>query len=521
MSTHPAIGINPDWMSTGSSFEEELQGLIWRRVRLIFALGLGASLALFVVDNVLIPYRSFVSPLEPWRTEIWLMHAASYAIALLVVLFGRLRSVPLQMVAMWVTAFNIVLLIAGLAVLEPGREPHLGISLLLFTFAAFVPCRVAQTWLAGIAVTAVPAIYGLSYAFVPEVATFWAGRGGASAQIAALAWNTTGTAILAVVSVAISRNLYSLRKTAFKAERLGNYLIERELGAGGMGQVFLARHALMCRPTAVKVVRSTNGEGLALQRFEQEVRLSSTLTHPNTITIFDFGRTPDNTFYYAMEYLAGMDLQRLIERHGPLPANRAVYILRQVCGSLAEAHSRGIVHRDIKPSNIFLTQRGGLFDFVKVLDFGLAKRIEAEGAAELTKTGMLFGTPQYIAPETVYGTDPADHRSDLYNVGGVAYWLLTGQPLFASANPVELIIDHVKTVPRPPSEVSEIAIPPVLETLVMRLLEKKPDDRFGSASEVDAALREIASDDPWTKEQAREWWELHVPPEEMVTTECA
>jgi len=273
----------------------------------------------------------------------------------------------------------------------------------------------------------------------------------------------------------------------------------------------------MCRPTAVKVVRSTNGEGLALQRFEQEVRLSSTLTHPNTITIFDFGRTPDNTFYYAMEYLAGLDLQRLIERHGPLPANRAIYILRQVCGSLAEAHSRGIVHRDIKPSNIFLTQRGGLFDFVKMLDFGLAKRIEADGAAELTKTGMLFGTPRYIAPETVYGTEPADHRSDLYNIGGVAYWILTGQPPFPSANPVELIVDHVKKVPKPPSEISEIAIPRALDALVMRLLEKKPDDRFGAASEVDAALREIAFDDPWTEERAREWWELHAPPEETVT----
>ncbi len=134
---------------------------------------------------------------------------------------------------------------------------------------------------------------------------------------------------------------------------------------------------------------------------------------------------------------------------------------------------------------------------------------------------MLFGTPRYIAPETACGTDPADHRFDLYNIGGVAYWMLTGQPLFASANPVELIIDHVKTVPRPPSEVSEMAIPPALDALVMRLLEKKPDDRFGSASEVDVALREIALDDPWTKERAREWWELHAPPEETVTTECA
>ena len=523
MNTQLSIGTPLSWISTDASFEEEMHELVWRRCRLLFGLGVGITVTLFLVDLVAPEHRGldFVSPLASWRTKIWFGHIVPYALALLAVLVLKLRAGGLRTLAMWITALNVVWLSFLLAMFEPNHDRFLGISLLLFTFAAFIPCRVTQAWLAGISVVAVFLAYAGTFELVPEIQAFWGSHGGESAHWQHLTWTTVGTAILAVVSVAISRSLYSLRKTAFKAERLGNYLIERELGAGGMGQVFLARHALMCRPTAVKVVRSTNGEGLALQRFEQEVRLSSTLTHPNTITIFDFGRTPDNTFYYAMEYLAGMDLQRLIERHGPLPANRAVYILRQVCGSLAEAHSRGIVHRDIKPSNIFLTQRGGLFDFVKVLDFGLAKRIEAEGAAELTKTGMLFGTPQYIAPETVYGPDPADHRSDLYNVGGVAYWLLTRQPLFASANPVELIIDHVKTVPRPPSEVSEIAIPPVLETLVMRLLEKKPDDRFGSASEVDAALREIASDDPWTKEQAREWWELHVPPEEMVTTECA
>ncbi|MEE8596050.1 MAG: serine/threonine-protein kinase [Gemmatimonadota bacterium] len=516
MSTHPAIGKALDWVSTGSSFQEELHGLIFRRVRLLFAIGTASTLLLFVVDNLAVPYRAFVSPIEAWRTEWWLLHAVSYAVALLIVLFGRLSSSWLLGLATWVTAFNVVLLYTGLALLEPGREPHLATSLLLFTFAAFIPCRIAQAWLSGIAAVAVPLIYGATYALIPDVSAFWADRGGPDAQGSALAFNTAGTLIIAVVSVAVSRTLYKMRTTAMKAERLGNYIIDRELGVGGMGQVYVAHHALMRRPTAVKVIRGDQvDQHGALQRFEQEVQLSAGLTHPNTITIYDYGRTPDDTFYYAMEYLAGMDLQELVERFGPLQAPRVAFILRQALGSLGEAHSRGIIHRDIKPSNIFLTQRGGLFDFVKVLDFGLAKQIKAEGAAELTKTGMLFGTPRYIAPETVYGTEKADHRSDLYNLGGVAYWMLTGQPPFATENSVELIVDHVKTVPVPPSELSEVPMPAELDALVMRLLEKKPEDRFRAAGEVEAALDEIQFPNHWSQASARAWWELHAPSEEL------
>ncbi len=503
-------------MSTGGSFEEEWHGLVWRRVRLLFAIGAAASFVLFFVDRFALDYRTFVSPIEAWRTELWLLHGLTYAAALVAVVFGRLGTVPLLGLAMWVTAFNVLLLIGGLALLEPGREPHLGTALLLFTFAAFIPCRTAQAWLAGLTSVAVPVIYGLTYAFVPEVSAYWADRGGPEAQGAALAWNTVGTLIFAFVSVAISRSLYSLRRTAMKAERLGNYIIDREIGAGGMGQVYVAHHALMRRPTAVKVVKGDQSDQqAALRRFEQEVQLSAGLTHPNTITIYDYGRTPDDTFYYAMEYLAGMDLQGLVERFGPLPAPRVAYIIRQALGSLAEAHANGIIHRDVKPSNIFLTQRGGLFDFVKVLDFGLAKRVVAESAPELTKTGMLFGTPRYIAPETVYGTEKADHRSDLYNLGGVIYWMLTGQPPFPAENSVELLIDHVKTVPKPPSGLSEVPIPPKLDALVMRLLEKDPDDRFQSAGEAEAALEEIGFEDGWTQAKARAWWELHAPSEEL------
>ncbi len=282
MSTYPAIGKALDWVSTGSSFEEEMHGLVFRRVRLLFAIGTAASFLLLAVDNFAVPYRAFVSPIESWRTELWLVHGSIYAAALLAVLFGRLSSSRLLGLAMWVTAFNMVLLITGLALLEPGREPHLGTSLLLFTFAAFIPCRISQVWLAVIASVFVPVAYGLTYAFVPEVSAFWADRGGPVAQRSALAWNTAGTLIIAAVSVAVSRSLYTLRRSAMKAKRLGNYIIDREIGVGGMGQVFVAHHALMRRPTAVKVVRGdqVDQQG-ALQRFEQEVQLSAGLTHPN------------------------------------------------------------------------------------------------------------------------------------------------------------------------------------------------------------------------------------------------
>ena len=261
------------------------------------------------------------------------------------------------------------------------------------------------------------------------------------------------------------------------------------------------------------------GGAVDLARFEREVRLSATLTHPNTITIYDFGRSSDDTFYYAMEYLEGMDLQALVERFGPLPPERAVYILRQICGALAEAHSRNIIHRDIKPSNVFLTHRGGLFDFVKVLDFGLAKQIEVDDGAALTKDGMVFGTPRYMAPEMVYGSDGVDQRADIYNLGGLAYWMVTGHPPFASESSVEVIVDHVKTTPRPPSEISELTVPSELEDIIMRCLRKKPSERFQTVMELGAALDRLPFEEPWNEDRACSWWSLHAP-DDVRISEC-
>jgi serine/threonine-protein kinase len=248
----------------------------------------------------------------------------------------------------------------------------------------------------------------------------------------------------------------------------------------------------------------------AIARFEREVQLSATLTHPNTITIYDFGQSEDATFYYVMEYLGGMDLQRVVEKFGPVPPHRAAFILRQVCGSLAEAHTRGIIHRDLKPSNIFLTERGGLHDFVKVLDFGLAKRMAPEpGDVQLTQVGSVFGTPLFMAPETAADMT-VDHRADQYSVGCVAYWMLAGRPPFEGTSPYDVIAKHLKVPPRPPSDYSEFVNAKALDSIVLKCLEKKPADRFTDMEEVRTALEAVGFEEPWDGATAREWWNLHM-----------
>ncbi len=503
--------------STGSSFDREMAGVMWERTRLIFWIGLFAS-SVFAIMNLLYGIRPVDPSMFAVQRPLHFLNPLSFAIGLIIVHRGERALGRVQGIAFLTIALNLLLVIPVVALLYPAKDAFLPMGLMLFTTAAFLPCRQAQTWLALEAVilsilanTAIPAL-------VPEVGAYWASLPARTALFER-AWRVVGAGLIAGVSILVSRNLYSLHRTAHRARRLGNYLIERELGRGGMGQVFVARHALICRPTAVKVLEAPDGDRqLGLARFEREVQLSASLTHPNTITIFDFGRTADDTFYYAMEYLEGLDLQNMVERFGPLPAERVVFLLTQTLGSLGEAHRRGIVHRDVKPSNIFVTQRGGLLDFVKVLDFGLARRIEQADESGLTKTGMVFGTPRYIAPESVYGQQRTDARSDLYNVGGVAYWLLTGRPLFEASSSLDLIIDHVKTTPSPPSVVTELPVPADLDAIVMKCLEKDPPDRFQTAEELLAALHGVPFSEPWTQERARDWWDLHAPELAVVAT---
>ena len=298
----------------------------------------------------------------------------------------------------------------------------------------------------------------------------------------------------------------SARKAALKAKQLGQYALDDKIGAGAFGSVYRAHHALMRRPVAVKLLESETADQNTLARFEQEVQMTSQLTHPNTIALYDYGRTPEGIFYYAMEYLEGLTLDKLVKSYGPQPECRVIAILCQMCGSLAEAHGIGLVHRDIKPANVFLTRRGGLPDFVKVLDFGLVKARAAEGQLELTGANTTLGTPLYMSPEAVEHPDKVDARADIYSVGAVGYFLVTGQPLFDCATLGEVLMHQVKHLPAKPSERLGKAISPELENLLMRCLAKKSGVRPASARELADTLAKCPGATDWTRDRAEEWW---------------
>jgi hypothetical protein len=304
----------------------------------------------------------------------------------------------------------------------------------------------------------------------------------------------------------MARQQKALQKATLAAKQLGQYALEQKLGAGGMGTVYKARHAMLRRPTAVKLLDVDKMSDAAIARFEREVQLTSGLTHPNTVAVFDYGRTPEGIFYYAMEYLEGMNLDDFVKRHGPLSEARIIYVVKQICGSLAEAHAAGLVHRDIKPANIFLTCRGGLHDFVKVLDFGLAKALDGEEKMNVTSPNTLMGTPLYLSPEAVSQPDAVDARSDVYAVGAVGYFLLTGSPVFTGATVMEICMKHAKEIPEPPSIRIGKPINPRLEALLLRCLAKTPAERPKDADELLHELEKCPIEQTWTAADASKWW---------------
>jgi serine/threonine-protein kinase len=308
------------------------------------------------------------------------------------------------------------------------------------------------------------------------------------------------------VAIIAARVIHGLKQRVWDANKVGQYTLEERIGEGGMGLVYLARHALLRRATAVKLLHPDRTGETALRRFEQEARITSTLTHPSTITIFDFGRTPEGVFYYAMEYLDGVTLADLIAHDGAQKPARVVQLLRQVCGSLDEAHSAGLIHRDIKPANLMLCVRGLMPDQVKVLDFGLVKERGQHAGPGLSAAGTLLGTPAYLAPEAILDSTTVDARTDLYALGAVAYELLVSQPVFDGSTVVEVSLHHLQSEPVPPSLRSAEPIPLGLEQLVLRCLAKNPAERPGSASEMMAMLDRLGDVGSWTIDDARCWW---------------
>ena len=316
-----------------------------------------------------------------------------------------------------------------------------------------------------------------------------------------------------------ARVIYRMGREVAMARALGSYQLEEKLGEGGMGEVWRATHRLLARPAAIKLIRpelagsaSAGVSEEARQRFEREAKAIASLRSPHTVNLFDFGVSDDGAFYYAMELLDGLDADSLVRRFGPVPAPRAIHLLRQVCHSLTEAEARGLVHRDIKPSNIFVCRYGEDYDFVKVLDFGIVKtrHENATLATALTRETVIHGTPAFMAPEQALG-GAIDGRADIYATGCVAYWLLTGQLVFSAEAPTALLLKHIQEAPSAPSTRVEIAVPEALDRIVLSCLAKNPADRPQTARELSRQLEAITDTEAWNEDRCREWWERHRP----------
>jgi eukaryotic-like serine/threonine-protein kinase len=326
-----------------------------------------------------------------------------------------------------------------------------------------------------------------------------------SAAVVAIDVATWAVAAVAM-SAATSHVIFGLRAEVSKIRQLGQYTLEQKIGEGGMGAVYRARHAFLRRPTAIKLLPPDKAGEDTIRRFEREVQLTASLTHPNTVAIFDYGRTSGGVFYFAMEYLDGINLDRLVRLDGPQPPGRVVHILQQVSGALAEAHGIGLVHRDVKPANIILCERGGQPDVAKVVDFGLVKRVEVPTGAPttgVTSLNTIVGTPLYMAPEVLSGH--VDARSDLYSLGAVAYFLLTGTPVFSGKTVLEVFSQILSTPPEAPSERLGRPIPSELEGLVLQCLAKSPEDRPHDAAALQLALAGLCQG-TWSTAAAARWW---------------
>jgi serine/threonine-protein kinase len=326
-----------------------------------------------------------------------------------------------------------------------------------------------------------------------------------------------GPGLAVALAYASSRVVHGITVDLANARRMGSYQLESRLGVGGMGEVWRARHQLLARPAAIKLIRPESltedavRQHVILARFEREAQATAAMQSPHTIQLYDFGIAQSGAFYYVMEFLRGLDLEALVDRFGPLPPSRAVYLFHQVCHSLAEAHENGLIHRDIKPANVYLCRYGREVDFVKVLDFGLVRSARDGNGDQIRLTADISvgGTPGFVAPEQVLGKE-ADGRTDVYSLGCTAYWALTGSYVFQGQTALETVMMHVNTAPQPPSSSSAEAIPPDLDRLVLSCLEKDPEDRPRDADQLADMLAACDVGEPWTQETAKRWWEINM-----------
>jgi serine/threonine-protein kinase len=432
----------------------------------------------------------------------------------LAVLAVRLQQRPVLLMDISAGFMILICLLAGILSqwVPPPLAPRISwLCLVILAYPAIVPATPERTlWLSLLAATMDPV--GLWISHLRGVAF--------DHTVFYYVWDFVPTYLTALIAVVPAKIIRGLNHQVRRARELGSYRLDEVLGKGGMGEVYRATHQMLARPAAVKLIRaevlgqsSPDGARVIIERFRREAEAAASLRSPHTIGLYDFGAADDGTFFLVMELLDGLDLQSLVERFGPLPPERVAYLLRQACASLEEAHSRGLIHRDVKPSNIFTCRMGLQTDFVKVLDFGLvkAKNEPARRDMMLTAPDATAGTPAYIAPEMVRGDSVIDHRVDIYALGCVAYWLLTGHLVFEAPNAIQLMIAHSQTPPVPPSERIELEIPPAFDAVVLACLAKRADDRPANAAELSRRLAAAVSGEGWTEDKAQRWWNRHHP----------
>lgn len=403
---------------------------------------------------------------------------------------------------------------------SPDMIVRSALTYMLLVYAVYVPSTARHTLMVAAFMT-LPLLGSIFLAFRawdpslydPPAATWPKGNVGDMAYPATLV-SAALWGIVVAIAAGFSQTIHGLRQVVRDIRQLGQYTLEDKLGEGGMGVVYRASHAMLRRPTAVKLLSPERVGPAAVARFEQEVQRTAMLTHPNTVTVYDYGRTEEGVFYYAMELLEGTTLEELVELDGPQPAARVIHLLAQVAASLAEAHEAGLIHRDIKPANILLVDRGGIPDLVKVVDFGLVKEVgsssvHSDAKASLKVSGAIVGTPLYMAPEVLTTPEIVDARADLYAVGAVGYWLLTGTHVFAGSTIVEVCLHHVHSSPESPSSRLGAPVAADLERLLLACLSKRPDDRPPSARFLGEQLRACVNASQWNERDAREWWTDH------------
>lgn len=494
------------------ALSQELNDLLRRRMKIASGL-LGAGFLAFLIKTLIVGPK-----LETLLNQMTLgTHLLCTIVALFTclrlcmncpLLLKNLRTFELLVFGTPVILFTLLTIESTWLSLEQGFQYPVATPwlLLIFTYAMFIPNTWKRAAIVLGSISLIPSVTLAAIKFqvlgtpldsIMEISS----RGGLIENLMIM---TLGT----VISVYGVFTVRRLRTAEFKARKLGQYQLKELIGRGGMGEVYLAEHLLLKRPCAVKLIRSDQAlDPQTMVRFEREVKMTAKLTHWNSIEVYDYGHTADGTFYYVMEFLPGMSLEQLIKQHGPMPASRVVYLLKQICEALYEAHSLGMIHRDLKPGNIFSAYRGGQWDVAKLLDFGLVKTLGLNEDISVTQTGTVTGSPLYMSPEQAQGDDP-DARSDIYSLGVVAYHLLTGQPPFRGDHAIKVIIAHSSEIPKPLRELKD-NIPEDVEEIVLKALQKAPEDRFQSIHEMLQAFEGCSCARDWDSDQSTQWWQAN------------